>query len=132
MDERIILSLYSLTSFNELNQRNKIKKVGLSTGVNYVDDIIGGLDKGTVNTIMAYTSQGKSMWASNIAYKNTYEKDYNVCMISLEVTKEEIEHEMKHNKENQVSNDVTTITIIEDIVISTKVSNCFSVPVNCC
>lgn len=85
---------YSLTSFNELYQRNKIKKVGLSTGVNYVDDIIGGLDKGTVNTIMAYTSQGKSMLATNIAYKNSYEKDYNICIISLEVSKEEIKYNL--------------------------------------
>lgn len=85
-------SSYSFANFIDTYKHNKIKKVGLKTGVNYVDDIIGGLDKGTVNTIMAYTSQGKSMWATNIAYKNTYEDNYNVCMISLEVTKSEIQY----------------------------------------
>ena len=35
----------------------------------------------------------------------------------------EIEHEMKHHKENQVSHDVTTITIIEDIVYNKLIEN---------
>ena len=83
---------YSLSSFETTYNRNKAKKIGLSTGVNYIDDIVGGLDKGTVNTIMAYTSQGKSLWATNIAYKNSYEKDYNIAMISLEVTKQEVQY----------------------------------------
>lgn len=83
---------FSFSKFGELYHQNKTKKIGLSTGVNYVDEIIGGLDKGTVNTIMAYTSQGKSMFATNIAYKNTYEKDYNVAIISLEVTKAEVQY----------------------------------------
>ena len=83
---------YSLIDFSSIYERNKVKKIGLSSCVNYVDDIIGGFDKGTLNTIMAYTSQGKSMWATNVAYKNTYESDYNVCMISLEVTKAEVQY----------------------------------------
>ena len=87
-------SSYTLNNFESLYKSNKVKKIGLSSGVNYVDDIIGGFDKGTVNTIMAYTSQGKSFWATNIAYKNSYEKDYNICMISLEVTKAEIQYNL--------------------------------------
>lgn len=83
---------FSFSKFSELYHHNKTKKIGLSTGVNYVDEIVGGLDKGSMNTIMAYTSQGKSMWATNIAYKNTYEKDYNVAIISLEVTKAEVQY----------------------------------------
>ena len=45
---------------------------------------------GTVNTVMAFTGQFKSLWVTNMAYHNSYNLGYNVCLISLEVSKRDV------------------------------------------
>ena len=72
--------------YSELKASNK----GLITGISELDTIIGGMSYGTVNTIMAYTAHFKSLWSTNIAYINSYKLGYNVCFISLEVSKSDI------------------------------------------
>ena len=60
------------------------------TGVSEIDSKIGGLSYGSLNVVLGYTGQFKSLWLLNMAYNNTYNLGYNVCFISLEVSKRDI------------------------------------------
>lgn len=50
---------YDFTYFKPKYKADKDKPTGLLTGVEQVDELIGGLTVGTMNTILAYTSQFK-------------------------------------------------------------------------
>ena len=63
--------------------------VGLSTGIEFVDEMTGGIHKGEVSTIVAFTGHGKTTLAVNIAY-NALLKGNNILYLSLEVSKESI------------------------------------------
>ena len=68
--------------------------LGIKTGIKEIDDIIGGMHKGSVNTIFAGPAMGKSMLGKSIAYLNTQEGTYNGVLISLEVPKDNIKYDM--------------------------------------
>ena len=59
---------------------------GIPTGVNIIDKITGGLQKGAVTTLLGFTGSMKTTWALNIAY-NAMKEGKNVCYLSLEVSK---------------------------------------------
>lgn len=69
---------------------DKNKPTGLVSGISQIDEIIGGMNYGTLNTIMAFTSQFKSTMGVNVCYHNSYNLGYNVAIISLEVTRKEM------------------------------------------
>lgn len=87
-DAEIPRNSYDFSTFRDYYAIMKNQPKGLLTGVSEVDALIHGCNKGTCTTILAYTSQGKSMWGTNIACDNTYTGGYNCCIISLEVSKE--------------------------------------------
>lgn len=68
--------------------------LGIKTGIKEIDDVIGGMHKGSVNTIFAGPAMGKSMLGKSISYLNTQGGTYNGVMISLEVPKENIKYDM--------------------------------------
>lgn len=82
---------YSFREYRKQYEDTKNKPTGLLTFVNEVDDLIGGMNYGTVNIIMAYVANFKSVWGVNIVYNNAYKLGYNVALISLEVPREMVQ-----------------------------------------
>lgn len=85
-----VIELESLENIQSMYQKRKTSPTGLLTFVTPIDEIIGGLTKGTVNFIIGWTGSFKTTWALNIAYNNSFKLNYNVVYISLEVPKEDI------------------------------------------
>lgn len=79
---------YDFTSYRDIYKAQKNRPKGLVTGVSEVDALIRGCNKGTCSTIFAYTSQGKSLWGTNIMANNSYNGGYNCCILSFEISKE--------------------------------------------
>lgn len=69
--------------------KKKVTQSGLNTGIKRIDEDTGGLQPGTMTTILGFTGSFKTTWALNIAY-NAINNDKNVLYLSLEVTKENI------------------------------------------
>lgn len=67
----------------------KIPDSGIKTGVKRIDEDTGGLQPGTITTILGFTGSFKTTWALNIAY-NAKLDNKNVLYLSLEVIKENI------------------------------------------
>ena len=67
----------------------KVDMSGISTGIKKIDEDTGGLQPGTIATILGFTGSYKTTWALNIAY-NAMVEGKNVCYLSLEVTDENI------------------------------------------
>lgn len=63
--------------------------LGMSTGMNELDRMLDGIQPGQFIGFAAYTSQGKTWDALNLAY-NLIEQGKNVCFISLENSKPQI------------------------------------------
>ncbi|MBP87247.1 MAG: replicative DNA helicase [Planctomycetaceae bacterium] len=63
---------------------------GLPTGIDAIDDMMGGLLPGTVTIVAARTSMGKSALACNIAEHAAIKLDTATLFISLEMSVEEI------------------------------------------
>lgn len=101
-----------INSKEEYNLK-KERPVGLITGIPEIDDKIGGMSPGTVSTIAGFTSQYKTTMALNVAHLNAYELGYNVCYLSLETPKEDINwnllschsYDSKFSKYNFVGHD---------------------------
>ena len=68
----------------------KERSAGLVTGVRAIDEKIGGMNPGSFNTIFAYVANFKTTWATNIAYKNSWDLGYNIVYFSLEVASENL------------------------------------------
>ncbi len=64
--------------------------IGMIFNIDVIDSKIGGLDKGSLNTIAGFTSHFKSTMALNLAYYNTYFNGYNTVLVSLETPKEDV------------------------------------------
>lgn len=69
--------------------KNKVRMNGILTGVKRVDNDTGGLQAGTLATILGFTGSFKTTWALNISY-NAITAGKNVLYLSLEVTSENI------------------------------------------
>lgn len=127
----------------EENYKNKDLSLGFRTGVDYIDGTTGGLQLGTVNTILGFTGSGKTTWAVNIGYLAALEKR-NVAYISLEIPKhlllcdllsrhsndpslkEKLEHRhIKHRKLNDRQEDILWKTILPDF--KEKISKHFKI-----
>ena len=64
------------------------KPLGMKTGIPQLDDLIGGMNEGTVSVIAGFTSHYKTMFAINIARLNAYNNGYNIAYFSLETPKD--------------------------------------------
>ena len=78
------LSLY------DYYKRRKDLPLGIETCIPEIDSVIGGIPKGHVATILAWTGSYKSTWAVNMLHHNSYKLGYNQLLISLEIPKEDI------------------------------------------
>lgn len=76
-------------SFENFYRRKKEKPIGLLTNIEDIDNAIGGLAIGSMTTILGYVASYKTTLAMNIVYENCIHNNYNICIISLEVSKEE-------------------------------------------
>ena len=79
---------------NEGHEKNRTK-----TGINYIDAITGGGKRGELWIWGAYTSEGKTAMAKEIAYRACTMYGKNVLFITLEMTIEEIKNilETRHS-----------------------------------
>lgn len=68
----------------------KSRPKGLKTYIQAIDDEIGGMNEGTLNTILGFVASFKTTLALNIVYNNIVQDGYKVCFISLEMTKSEV------------------------------------------
>lgn len=80
--------------------KNKTKLEGIKTGVDLVDKDTGGLQQGSLTTILGFTGSFKTTWAINIAY-NAIKQGKNVLYLSLEVIGEYIYYDLlsRHSSE---------------------------------
>ena len=69
--------------------KKTIDEMGIRTGVKQVDEDTGGLQPGTLTTILGFTGSFKTTWALNMTY-NAILDGMNVLYLSLEVTKEKV------------------------------------------
>ena len=66
----------------DYEKSTKIK--GISTQVKYIDEISGGLQIGTLTTLMGFTGSFKTTWALNITF-GALKDGFNTMYLSLEV-----------------------------------------------
>lgn len=79
----------SLRQYSRDNYDERLKRpMGMITGIEKLDNLIGGMDEGTVSVIAGYTSHMKTMFAINAAYLNSYYNGYNIAYFSLETPKD--------------------------------------------
>ena len=83
-DVNVVLRQNARDNYNERLQ----SPLGMSTGIAKLDNLIGGMDKGTVSVIAGFTSHMKTLFAMNIAYQNSYNHGYNIAYFSLETPKD--------------------------------------------
>lgn len=76
--------------FNTVYLEKLDKPIGMTSCIETVDAKIGAINAGTLTTIAGFTSHFKTTWAVNIAYVNTYTKNFNLVYISLETPKEDV------------------------------------------
>ena len=90
-----------MTGFKQNYDERKQRPIGMLTFVNEIDNKIGGLSEGTLNTIFAWTSQFKTTWVLNIAHKNSYDLGYNILYLSFEVSREDLQYNLlcRHSAE---------------------------------
>ena len=69
--------------------KSKINTDGIKTSVKAVDEATGGLQPGSLATVLGFTGSFKTTWALNMAY-NAIQSEKNVLYLSLDVTKEHI------------------------------------------
>lgn len=75
------------TSMKDQYEQSKDLKGGIMTGIETIDEKTGGFQPGTVATIAAFTSHGKSTVSNNLAYINAM-NGKKVAIFSLEIIKE--------------------------------------------
>jgi len=76
--------------FRSIYEQKLTKPVGLTTGIEEIDQRIGGMSEGTITTIAGFTSHFKTTHALNIAHRCTYHKNFNLIYLSLETPKEDM------------------------------------------
>ena len=89
-NETVNITYAASEAFAAYKEREKMvlegKNVGIHTGLNKLDRILNGFQKGTLNIIAARPAMGKTAFMLNIARKAA-KKGYNVFIVSLEMTK---------------------------------------------
>jgi len=80
---------HKLSLYDQYKRRKNLP-LGIETGIPEIDSVIGGIPKGHVATILAWTGSYKSTWAVNMLHHNSYKLGYNQLLISLEIPKEDI------------------------------------------
>lgn len=77
---------------------------GIKTGIEQVDQVIGGLKAGQVSVVAGFTGMGKSICSVSIMH-SAIEQGYNVCYISLELSAEHLMYNMisRHSLEHKFS-----------------------------
>lgn len=88
--DEVLDSTQDAQSFREFYKAKKSQPSGMLTKIKSIDDAIGGIGYGMTMTIMGYVANFKTMLATNIVYNNVMDLKYNVCLISLEVPKEDV------------------------------------------
>lgn len=70
-------------SFKELEDPEELEpNIEISSAIEYVDNLIGGLEDGTLTTLVGTNEEYKTMYAVNIAYR-ALQDEKNVLFISL-------------------------------------------------
>lgn len=95
-------------AYKEFLERKKRQPVGLQTNIKAIDSRIGGVPKGKVMGIGGFTSHGKSLLANNIGYFNAKVLKYNICIVGLEIPKEDTLGELlaRHSMDTKFSNPI--------------------------
>lgn len=77
---------------------------GIKTGIEQVDQVIGGLKAGQVSVVAGFTGMGKSICSVSIMHA-AIEQGYNVCYISLELSAEHLMYNIisRHSLESKFS-----------------------------
>ena len=73
--------------FSTIYAARKNRAKGTLTGIKPIDDVIAGLEPGTLTTFFAYVSQYKTLTLTNVAYIAAT-LGYNTCFNTLEVPRE--------------------------------------------
>lgn len=68
----------------------KTRPSGLKTYIQSIDEEVGGMNEGTLNTILGFVASFKTTFSLNIVYNGIVNDGYNICFISLEMTKQEV------------------------------------------
>jgi len=63
---------------------------GLLTFIRPVDELIGGIEAGTMMVLLGFTGHFKTTAAVNMLYNNSIELGYNTVFLTLEVPKEQL------------------------------------------
>lgn len=83
-------TISSVQLFQDFYNDKKNKPQGIITNIKEIDNSIGGLPYGNMMVLFGYVASYKSMMANNIVYHNAMNLKYNICIISLEVPKEQV------------------------------------------
>nr|DAW53580.1 MAG TPA: Helicase REPLICATION [Caudoviricetes sp.] len=81
-----------------------VENSGIKTGIEQVDQVIGGLKAGQVSVVAGFTGMGKSICSVSIMHA-AVEQGYNVCYISLELSADHLMYNMisRHSLETKFS-----------------------------
>lgn len=97
------------TIFEDLYSPQTVrKKETISTANGYIDEVTGGIEKGSITSIVGTYDDFKSIWALNLAYKCLKNKQ-NVLYISLGTTKLELYKRFltRHSKDRKFEKPLT-------------------------
>jgi replicative DNA helicase len=96
---KIVLNLCSRDDYIERSKKPR----GMITGIEEIDELIFGMDKGTTTVIAGFTGHYKTMFAVNVAYINSYTQGYNIAYFTLETPKFVIHNQMlsRHSYHSQ-------------------------------
>ncbi len=77
-------------NFRSVYNEKLSKPLGMTFGIKVLDERIGGMEQGSLNTIAGFTSHFKSALALNLIHHNVFNDGYNIVLVSLETPKEDI------------------------------------------
>lgn len=79
-----------------------IDNSGIKTGIEQIDEMIGGLKAGQVSVVSGYTGMGKSISSVSIMH-SALEQGFNVCYLSLELGADHLMYNTisRHSLENK-------------------------------
>lgn len=86
------------------NYDRSVDNSGIKTGIGPIDEAIGGLKAGQVSVVSGFTGMGKSICSVSIMH-SAMEQGYNVCYISLELSKDHLTYNLisRHSLCNKFS-----------------------------
>ena len=80
----------SLPTSKEIYEDRKNRPTGLLAYVEVIDQQVGGMGYGTLNTIMGFVGHFKTTFALNIVYNNAFQAGYNIVYLSFEMARDDL------------------------------------------